>query len=131
MLKAAPRPPRQSFLEGPSTVFWVAVVAWTCGWGEWVGRMGWGWGESESCAESSRVSWWPANVERQGAGAAAAAAALASAEGRLGQPELEANMVGCNASAAPSLVACGLLPAAACATCNPQHTQRPPPLAQQ
>src|SRR5258706_7605405 len=25
----APRPPRQSFLEGPSTVGWVAVVAWT------------------------------------------------------------------------------------------------------
>src|SRR5690554_2447809 len=24
----APRPPRQSFLEGPSTVFWVAVTAW-------------------------------------------------------------------------------------------------------
>ena len=22
------RPPRQSLLEGPSTVFWVAVVAW-------------------------------------------------------------------------------------------------------
>jgi hypothetical protein len=29
MLAAAPRPPRQSFPEGPSTVFWVAVVAWT------------------------------------------------------------------------------------------------------
>jgi len=29
MLLAAARPPRQSFLEGPSTVFWVAVVAWT------------------------------------------------------------------------------------------------------
>mmetsp|Transcript_38042 Transcript_38042/g.107465 ORF Transcript_38042/g.107465 Transcript_38042/m.107465 type:complete len:226 (+) Transcript_38042:547-1224(+) len=29
MLKAAPRPPRQSLAEGPSTVFWVAVVAWT------------------------------------------------------------------------------------------------------
>ena len=25
MLIAAARPPRQSFLEGPSTVFWVAV----------------------------------------------------------------------------------------------------------
>ncbi|CAL4120201.1 unnamed protein product, partial [Meganyctiphanes norvegica] len=25
----APRPPRQSLPEGPSTVFWVAVVAWT------------------------------------------------------------------------------------------------------
>ena len=25
----SPRPPRQSFLEGPSTVFWVAVVACT------------------------------------------------------------------------------------------------------
>jgi hypothetical protein len=29
MLAAAPRPPRQSLPEGPSTVFWVAVVAWT------------------------------------------------------------------------------------------------------
>ena len=29
MLPLAPRPPRQSFLLGPSTVFWVAVVAWT------------------------------------------------------------------------------------------------------
>ena len=29
MLAAADRPPRQSLLEGPSTVFWVAVVAWT------------------------------------------------------------------------------------------------------
>ncbi len=29
MLAAAPRPPRQSFLEGPSTVFCVAVVACT------------------------------------------------------------------------------------------------------
>ena len=28
-LAAAPRPPRQSFEEGPSTVFWVAVVACT------------------------------------------------------------------------------------------------------
>ena len=27
MLPAAARPPLQSFLEGPSTVFWVAVVA--------------------------------------------------------------------------------------------------------
>lgn len=27
MLAAAPRPPRQSLAEGPSTVFWVAVVA--------------------------------------------------------------------------------------------------------
>ena len=26
MLPAAARPPRQSFMEGPSTVFWVAVV---------------------------------------------------------------------------------------------------------
>ena len=26
---SSPRPPRQSFLEGPSTVFWVAVVACT------------------------------------------------------------------------------------------------------
>ena len=25
----APRPPRQSLADGPSTVFWVAVVAWT------------------------------------------------------------------------------------------------------
>merc|ERR1712225_158853 len=29
MLAAADRPPRQSLAEGPSTVFWVAVVAWT------------------------------------------------------------------------------------------------------
>ena len=29
MLAPAPRPPRQSFLEGPSTVFCVAVVACT------------------------------------------------------------------------------------------------------
>merc|ERR1719224_90577 len=29
MLPRMPRPPRQSFLEGASTVFWVAVVAWT------------------------------------------------------------------------------------------------------
>ena len=29
MLAAAPRPPRQSFLDGPSTVFCVAVVACT------------------------------------------------------------------------------------------------------
>ena len=29
MLPEAARPPRQSFLEGPSTVFWVAVVEWT------------------------------------------------------------------------------------------------------
>lgn len=29
MARASPRPPRQSFLEGPSTVFWVAVVACT------------------------------------------------------------------------------------------------------
>merc|ERR1719454_2212265 len=29
MFCAAPRPPRQSLSEGPSTVFWVAVVAWT------------------------------------------------------------------------------------------------------
>lgn len=29
MLAAAPRPPRQSFLLGESTVFWVAVVACT------------------------------------------------------------------------------------------------------
>ena len=29
MLNAAPRPPRQSFWDGPSTVFWVAVVACT------------------------------------------------------------------------------------------------------
>ena len=29
MLEAAPRPPRQSLAEGPSTVFWVAVVACT------------------------------------------------------------------------------------------------------
>eukprot|EP00958_Prasinococcus_capsulatus_P020246 scaffold2592_cov395-Prasinococcus_capsulatus_cf.AAC.10 len=29
MLAAAPRPPLQSFFDGPSTVFWVAVVAWT------------------------------------------------------------------------------------------------------
>ena len=29
MFWAAPRPPRQSFTEGPSTVFWVAVVACT------------------------------------------------------------------------------------------------------
>ena len=29
MLPAAALPPRQSFLDGPSTVFWVAVVAWT------------------------------------------------------------------------------------------------------
>jgi hypothetical protein len=28
MLLLIPRPPRQSLLEGPSTVFWVAVVAW-------------------------------------------------------------------------------------------------------
>ena len=26
MLPAAARPPRQSFMDGPSTVFWVAVV---------------------------------------------------------------------------------------------------------
>ena len=24
-----PRPPRQSFIDGPLTVFWVAVAAWT------------------------------------------------------------------------------------------------------
>mmetsp|Transcript_12076 Transcript_12076/g.17487 ORF Transcript_12076/g.17487 Transcript_12076/m.17487 type:complete len:218 (-) Transcript_12076:217-870(-) len=29
MFAPAPRPPLQSFCEGPSTVFWVAVVAWT------------------------------------------------------------------------------------------------------
>ena len=29
ILPEAARPPRQSFLEGPSTVFWVAVVEWT------------------------------------------------------------------------------------------------------
>lgn len=29
MLLLTLRPPRQSLLEGPSTVFWVAVVAWT------------------------------------------------------------------------------------------------------
>merc|ERR1719217_176129 len=29
MFWPAPRPPRQSLPEGPSTVFWVAVVAWT------------------------------------------------------------------------------------------------------
>ena len=29
MLLATARPPRQSFIEGPSTVRWVAVVAWT------------------------------------------------------------------------------------------------------
>jgi hypothetical protein len=29
MLNPAPRPPRQSFLLGPSTVFWVAVTACT------------------------------------------------------------------------------------------------------
>merc|ERR550537_1647848 len=29
MLKQAPRPPRQSFMEGPSTVCWVAVTACT------------------------------------------------------------------------------------------------------
>src|SRR3954470_14659953 len=29
MFWPAPRPPRQSFLLGPSTVGWVAVVAWT------------------------------------------------------------------------------------------------------
>src|SRR3954465_9078870 len=29
MFCIAPRPPRQSFLLGPSTVGWVAVVAWT------------------------------------------------------------------------------------------------------
>jgi hypothetical protein len=29
MLKPAPRPPRQSFIEGPSTVFCVAVTACT------------------------------------------------------------------------------------------------------
>jgi hypothetical protein len=29
MLPAAALPPLQSFLLGPSTVFWVAVVAWT------------------------------------------------------------------------------------------------------
>src|SRR5215218_1646848 len=28
MFCIAPRPPRQSFLDGPSTVGWVAVVAW-------------------------------------------------------------------------------------------------------
>ena len=28
MFPLTPRPPRQSFMEGPSTVFWVAVVAW-------------------------------------------------------------------------------------------------------
>ena len=28
MLVAAVRPPRQSFADGPSTVFWVAVYAW-------------------------------------------------------------------------------------------------------
>jgi hypothetical protein len=30
MLKLAPRPPRQSFADGPSTVFCVAVTACTC-----------------------------------------------------------------------------------------------------
>jgi len=29
MLLPTERPPRQSFWEGPSTVFWVAVVEWT------------------------------------------------------------------------------------------------------
>src|SRR6187549_2581367 len=29
MFSRMPRPPRQSFLDGPSTVFWVAVVACT------------------------------------------------------------------------------------------------------
>merc|ERR1712083_219266 len=29
MFWPAPRPPLQSLAEGPSTVFWVAVVAWT------------------------------------------------------------------------------------------------------
>merc|ERR1719231_2060711 len=29
MFWPAPRPPRQSLPEGPSTVFWAAVVAWT------------------------------------------------------------------------------------------------------
>merc|ERR1719506_2138649 len=29
MLQHAARPPRQSFWEGPSTVCWVAVTAWT------------------------------------------------------------------------------------------------------
>ena len=29
MLLLTLRPPRQSLLDGPSTVFWVAVVAWT------------------------------------------------------------------------------------------------------
>ena len=29
MFSRMPRPPRQSFLEGPSTVFWVAVAACT------------------------------------------------------------------------------------------------------
>ena len=29
MFPLTERPPRQSLLEGPSTVFWVAVVAWT------------------------------------------------------------------------------------------------------
>ena len=29
MFSRMPRPPRQSFLDGPSTVFWVAVAAWT------------------------------------------------------------------------------------------------------
>src|SRR5688500_4829438 len=29
MLSAAERPPFQSFFEGPSTVFWVAVYEWT------------------------------------------------------------------------------------------------------
>ena len=29
MLPEAARPPLQSFIEGPSTVFWVAVVEWT------------------------------------------------------------------------------------------------------
>ena len=29
ILPAAARPPRQSFLEAPSTVFWVPVVEWT------------------------------------------------------------------------------------------------------
>merc|ERR1719478_1453206 len=28
MLHAAERPPRQSFADGPSTVFWVAVYEW-------------------------------------------------------------------------------------------------------
>ena len=28
MLLLTARPPRQSLFEGPSTVFWVAVVAW-------------------------------------------------------------------------------------------------------